>query len=319
MTEDDNEICIAVSACLLGEEVRYDGGHRRHSFVADDLARFVTLVPVCPEVELGLGVPRETIRLVDGGGIVRLRGTTSGDDHTRGMKQLGKRRAADLKKRDLCGYVFKARSPSCGLFRVPLHRDGKQPLRAGRGMFAEAVTSALPELPVEEEGRLDDAKLRETFVERVFGYARLRRAFKPRWRTRDLIEFHASEKLLLLAHRPAAYRSLGRLVARGAEIDRAELSTTYRTDYMAALAAPATIGRHVNVLQHIAGYFKRDLDAASREELARAIGDYGDGLVPLVVPATLLAFFARRFENEYLLSQSYLAPHPKELMLRNHV
>lgn len=319
MTDPAGDIRVAVSACLVGEQVRYDGGHKRHDFIADELARFVTLVPVCPEVELGLGIPRETIHLIDVGGAVRLRGTESAADHTDGMRTLAQTRAAELDRSELCGYVFKARSPSCGLFTVPIHRDGAPPLPEGRGVFAQEITNALPELPVEEEGRLHDPAVREAFVERVFAYARLRRAFRPGWRMRDLIEFHASEKLLLLAHRPAIYKSLGPLVARGNDLDRTQLETQYRAEFMTALATPATVGRHVNVLQHIAGYFKGHLDAPSRRQLGRVIDDYGEGTVPLIVPVTLLAFFARRFDQDYLVAQSYLSPHPKQLMLRNHV
>lgn len=318
---DDSAIRVGVSSCLLGESVRWDANHKRDGFVADTLARFVDLIPVCPEVELGLGIPREAIRLVadsdrDG---VRLRGRASGDDHTTAMRRLARSRSKSLAGLDLCGYVFKSKSPSCGLFRVPIYREGQSALRSGRGLFAEVLTAALPLLPVEEDGRLNDAKLREAFVERVFAYARLRRAMGPRWRLRDLVDFHSNEKLLLLAHHPQIYRELGRVVARAKQRERAELAEHYRERFMSAMARPASVGRQVNVLLHMAGYFRDCLDSSDRGQLADVIEDYRNLLVPLIVPVTLIRFFARRFEVAYLLRQSYLNPHPKELMLRNHV
>jgi uncharacterized protein YbgA (DUF1722 family)/uncharacterized protein YbbK (DUF523 family) len=286
-------------------------------------------VPVCPEVEIGLGTPRESIRLVEVDGEIRLRGGKSGDDHTRAMRVFARRKVRELAGLELCGYILKSKSPSCGLFRLPVYsapapgsapgREDRPPLRNGRGLFAEALVEGLPHLPVEEEGRLEDPRLRENFVERVFAYARLRHVFRPRWRLGQLVAFHAREKLLLLAHKPAAYQALGRLVARGKQLGRAELATAYQHGFMDALAVKAPVGRHVNVLQHIAGYFREHLDADSRQQLAQVIADYQAGLVPLIVPVTLVQFFARRFAIEYLQQQSYLGPHPKELMLRNHV
>lgn len=316
---EPGEIRVGVSACLLGQEVRYDGGHKRDRFVVDSLARFVTLVPVCPEVDIGLGVPRETIRLVEENGEVRLRGGTSGADHTKAMRGFGQRKVRELAGMELCGYILKSKSPSCGLFRLPVYREGQPPLRSGRGLFAEALVAGLPHLPVEEEGRLTDARLRENFIERVFAYARLRRAFRPRWRLGELVAFHAGEKYLLLAHQPAGYKALGKLVAEGKQLGRAELAEAYQRGFMEALAIPATVGRHVNVLQHMAGHVREHLDANGRQELARVIDEYQAGLVPLVVPITVVQFFARCFGIDYLLRQSYLGPHPKELMLRNHV
>jgi uncharacterized protein YbgA (DUF1722 family) len=216
--------------------------------------------------------------------------------------------------------VLKKDSPSCGMERVKVYPPGGgMPAKSGRGLFAQALLDAYPLLPVEEEGRLNDPLLRETFVERVFAYRRLRSLFGGRWTVGALVGFHAAHKLQLLAHSPAAYRALGRLVAGAKHVERGDLRARYEQGFMRGLAVPATPARHVNVLQHVLGYFKRDLDGASRHELLSLIDDYRRGIVPLVVPLTLVRHHVRRFDVAYLIGQTYLDPHPKELMLRNHV
>jgi uncharacterized protein YbgA (DUF1722 family)/uncharacterized protein YbbK (DUF523 family) len=308
---------LGVSSCLLGERVRYDGGHKKDDFLTGLLARFVELVPVCPEVELGLGTPREPIRLQRDGDLVRLVAPKSGKDHTEPMQRFAERRVRALARLDLCGYVLKKDSPSCGMERVRVW-GGRMPSRDGRGAFAAVLMAELPLLPVEEEGRLRDPALRESFVERVFAYRRLKDLFQGRWTVGDLVSFHAAEKLLVLAHEPAAYQRLGRLVAGAKGAPRAEIARAYAEVYMSALARPAPRGRHVNVLQHMAGYLKDLASADERRELAEAIEDYRRGLVPLVVPVTLVKHHVRRHGIAYLAGQRYLEPHPKELMLRNH-
>lgn len=310
---------IGVSSCLLGQKVRFDGGHKRDSFLVDTFGPHVEWVPVCPEVEVGMGTPREPIRLVRRGALVRLVGVKSGTDHTSRMNDWAARRVEGLAKESLDGYILKKDSPSCGMERVKVYDVGSTPARTGRGLFAEALLERLPLLPVEEEGRLSDPRLRENFVERVFAHRRLRELFAGRWSLASLLQFHTAHKLSLLAHSPSAYQSLGRLVARGAAVPRAELREQYQEGFMRALAMVATPRRHVNVLQHMAGYFRKTLDEASRQELGAAITDYQKGLVPLIVPITLLRHHVRHCGVEYLASQTYLEPHPKELMLRNHV
>ncbi|MGE5360210.1 MAG: YbgA family protein [Bacteroidales bacterium] len=311
-------IRIGISSCLLGQKVRYDGGHKRDLFLVDTFGPYVEWVPVCPELEMGMGVPREPIHLRSDDEGVRLVGVKSGTDHTAGMEKYAKRRLDALAKLDLCGYVLKKDSPSCGLMRVKVWSAHAMPTKTGRGLFAAGLVERFPHLPVEEEGRLSDARLRENFIERVFAYARLKDLFAGRWTIGQLVAFHAAHKLLLLAHSPDAYRRLGRLVAGAARMDRAALRAEYESGFMEALAVLATRGRHMNVLQHMAGYFD-DLDAASREELHQTIADYRAGLVPLIVPITLMRHHVRRLQVEYLAGQVYLEPHPKELMLRNHV
>jgi len=310
---------VGVSSCLLGSEVRFDGGHKRDRFLTDDLAPFVTWVPVCPEVELGLGTPRPTLRLERDGEDVRMVEPKTGRDRTRPMRRFARRRVRELGPEELCGYVLKKDSPSCGLERVKVYGGDAPARREGRGLFAEALVAAFPALPVEDEGRLCDAGIRENFLVRLFAYRRLRALFRGRWRVRDLVAFHTAHKLQLLAHTPKAYAALGRLVAEAKRLPRRELRERYEHDFMAALARRATPGRNTNVLQHMAGHLRDGLTDADRAELAEVIEDYRRGSLPLVVPLTLLRHHARRLEVDYLLGQVYLDPHPKELLLRNRV
>ncbi len=310
---------IGISACLLGSEVRYDGGHKRDPFLVETFGRFVEWVPVCPEVELRLGIPRPTLRLERDHDDVRLVMPSTGHDYTAAMRAYAGRRVAVLATDELCGYILKRDSPSCGMERVKVYGAHNMPAKSGRGLFAEALLQRLPHLPVEEEGRLNDPALRENFVERMFAYRRLRAFFGAHWTIGGLVAFHSAHKLQLLAHSPQAYERLGRVVADANAPPRAALRRDYEAQFMGALQILATRKRHVNVLQHIAGYFKKQLDDDSRRELLALIDDYRRGLVPLVVPITLVHHYIRRFEVSYLKGQTYLDPHPKELMLRNHV
>ena len=311
-------IRIGISACLLGQEVRFDGGHKRDQFLTTILAPHVEFVPVCPEVEMGLGTPRETLRLVREDGRLRMVTTRTAIDHTEGMKTWAARRLEELARSDLSGYVLKKDSPSCGMERVKTYGPAG-PARDGRGIFAEALLARYPLLPVEEEGRLFDAKLRENFIERVFAFRRLKDLFAARWTAGTLVRFHTAHKMALLAHSTVAYNELGQLVARAGAVPRPELRSEYEAAFMRTLAIPATRQRHTNVLNHMAGHLKKLVDAPSRAELAQCIDEYRNALVPLVVPITLIRHYVRIHAVEYLAGQVYLEPHPRELMLRNHV
>jgi len=310
-------IRIGVSSCVIGEEVRYNGGHARQRYLTDVLDHFVEYVPVCPEVEVGMGVPRPTVRLVDQSGAIRMIDPKNEIDWTPAMQRLSRTRASELSSEDLCGFILKKDSPTCGLERVRVYTDSGA-RRDGQGMFATALIERLPFLPVEEEGRLNDPILRENFIERVFAYRRLKDLFVSRWRARDVIGFHTREKLLLRAHDEVMYRELGRLVADVASIPRAAFPDQYTELFMRAMARKATVAKHCNVLQHMVGFLRRADDEAGRIEMAEAIEDYRAGLVPLIVPTTLIRHLARRHEQTMFLESSYLSPHPKELMLRNH-
>ena len=317
---------VGVSACLLGREVRYDGQHKRDIFLVEQLGPFVEFVPVCPEVEVGMSIPRETLRLVRpaGGGEedgLRLQTTAKREDWTDRMNAFARGRVKQLAGEDLSGYVFKKDSPSCGVWRVKTYSEGDASAvkRDGQGLFAAALTAAFPNLPVEEEGRLNDARLRENFIERLFAYRRLQTLWEENWTQGKLVTFHTAHKMALLAHDEPTYRRLGRLVALGKTLPRGELREQYEAGFMAALTKVATPGRHANVLTHMLGHFSDRLDAPARQELLGLIEDHRRGLVPLVVPLTLLRHHVRRLDVAYLSGQVYLDPHPKELMLRNHV
>ncbi len=313
-------IRLGISACLLGDEVRFDGGHKRDGFLVETVGALVEWVPVCPEVELGLGTPREPVRLVRRGEEVRLVGTRSATDHTAAMEAYARRRVAELAEADLDGFVLKKSSPSCGLFRVKTYTEAGDPSAGGRGRFASVLVEALPLLPLEEEGRLQDPTLRETFFERVFGFHRFRHEVLAALSAGALVSFHARNKYVLLAHSPTAYAELGRLVAGAGEAPLPELVDAYGRGFAAALARPANRGRHANVLRHLLGFLRDHLDDADRAELVEQIDDYAAGLVPLVVPVTLLRHHLGRTDaHPWARDQVYLAPYPRELMLRNHV
>lgn len=315
-----SRIRLGISSCLLGDEVRFDGGHKRDSFLIDILGPHVEFVRVCPEVEVGMGVPREPIRLVRTGRAIRLVATRTGTDHTEAMNRWARTRLAALTREDLCGYVLKKDSPSCGMERVKVYgTESGMPERNGRGLFAAALMDALPALPVEEEGRLSDPRLRENFIERVFAYRRLKDLFASRWTAHDVVVFHTAHKLALLAHSTTAYQDLGRLVARVGTTPRPEFRANYARLFMETLARIATTRRHTNVLTHMAGHLKRLIDADSRRELSASIDEYRRGFVPLVVPLTLIRHHVRVHRVRYLEGQTYLEPHPREMMLRNHV
>lgn len=310
-------IRVGISACLLGERVRYDCGHKRDPFLVETFGRFVEWVPVCPEVEAGFGVPREPMHLRRVGNAVRLITTRTGIDRTAALRRYADLRVAALAAQDLSGYVLKKGSPSCGMERVKVYGPSG-PVAAGRGLFAEALLRAFPHLPVEEEGRLNDLRLRENFVERVFAYHRLRILFRGSWTAGDLLAFHTAHKLQLMAHSPRLLGSLGRLIAERQSLPRPKLRRMYESQFMEALSTLATRRRHVNVLQHMLGYFSDSLDRGAREEVLDLVEQYGRGLVPLIVPLTLVSHHVRRLSISYLQGQTYLEPHPRELMLRNH-
>jgi uncharacterized protein YbgA (DUF1722 family)/uncharacterized protein YbbK (DUF523 family) len=310
---------LGISRCLLGDEVRFDGGHKKDSFLTDVFGRYVEWVPVCPEVEAGLGTPREAMRLVGDPQNPRLVTIKSGTDHTRALETLTTNRIAQLMELDLSGYVFKKGSPSCGIERVRLYNEQGIPNRNGIGLFARAFIEEFPLIPVEEEGRLCEPTLRENFIERVFCYRRWQDLVQSGVTRRALVQFHTIHKYLLLAHSPQQYEVLGRLVGQAEQHRPKEFAHRYGELFMKALAVKATVRKHVNVLQHILGYFKQQLGAHEKAELLGVIGDYHQELTPLVVPLTLIKHYVKIFDVGYIRDQVYLNPHPKELMLRNHV
>lgn len=310
-------IRIGVSSCLLGEKVRYDGGHKHDRYLTDTLGRFFELVPVCPEVGCGLPVPREAMRLEGDPAAPRLMTNRTRIDKTEQMLAFCRSKVEELAKEDLCGFVFKKGSPSSGLFRVKVYQDG-MPSRSGSGLFASAVARRFPHLPLEEEGRLGDPALRENFIERVFSYRRWKDFPAGEPDLGGLVQFHTRQKLLIMSHSVQHYREMGALVARGRELPWPELVQRYQELFMKALELHATVKKQTNVLMHVMGYFRKELGAEEKQELLELIGQYHDGLVPLVVPMTLLRHYVNKYREPYLQQQFYLCPHPAELMLRNH-
>ncbi len=299
---------VGVSSCLLGEEVRFNGGHKRCRFLTDELDPYVDWVPYCPEMEIGLGTPREPIRLTADGRLVNRGGTA---DHTAAM-------AALPLPADLDGYVFKAKSPSCGIGAIPRYRDDGQPAdHAGRGLYAGRVLARFPLLAAEDEGRLNDAGLREAFTERIFAAARLRSFLAGPWSAGDLVAFHARHKLQLLAHDPARYRAAGRVVAAAGSAPREQTASSYRDMFLAAMASRASRGRHANALQHAYSRIGRELDRPRRHDLVARIDAYRRGEEPLSVPIALLAHYVLGLP--WLAEQTYLRPFPPDLRLRHSV
>lgn len=313
------KIKLGVSSCLLGNSVRYDGGHKRDAYIVDTLGQFFTFLPVCPEVECGLSIPRESMRLEGDSESPRLVTNRTKADLTERMLGFCARRVESLAGEGLRGFIFKKDSPSSGLHRVKVYDENGSPGRSGRGLFAAAFTARFPLVPVEEEGRLNDPDLRENFIERVFAYARLEGFLASKPGLGALVEFHTAHKLLVMSHSVTIYRELGALVGQAKDIDRDELFARYRDLFMKAMALQATEKKNANVLMHIMGYFKKQLSPGEKAELLELIGQYSAHLVPLIVPMTMIRHYVRKYEEAYLVGQVYLSPHPAELMLRNHV
>ncbi|KPK15643.1 MAG: hypothetical protein AMK69_27260 [Nitrospira bacterium SG8_3] len=282
-------IRLGISACLLGEKVRYDGGHKHDRYLTDTLGRYVEYVPVCPELEAGFGIPREAMHL-----------------------------EGDPKAQDLCGFIFKSRSPSSGMERIPVYNEKGMPVKKGVGLFAHIFMDHFPLLPVEDEGRLHDPKLRENFIECVFVFKRWRECLSRGKSRRGLIDFHTKHKLLILSHSPKHYQMMGRLVGQAKAFALDELYQTYQRLLLEALRLKTTIKKNANVLQHMMGYFKKELSADEKQELLEIIGLYREVYVPLIVPITLMNHYIRKYDQPYLKEQYYLQPHPIELQLRNH-
>jgi uncharacterized protein YbgA (DUF1722 family)/uncharacterized protein YbbK (DUF523 family) len=315
---EQEKIRVGISSCLLGEKVRYDGGHKLDRLIRDLLGPYLEFVPVCPEVELGLPTPREALRLVEAEDGPHLVFSRSGGDITAAMSGWAQQRVRELEREELCGFIFKSRSPSSGMERVKLYGKGGTPRQVGVGLFARAFMAHFPLVPVEEDGRLHDPHLRENFVECLFVFQRWRRLLAGPRKASELVAFHTRHKLLLLAHSTEIYRAMGKLVADPRSLATAELFDRYQQLLMQGMRLLPTVPKHVNVLQHLLGYFKRELTADEKAEALELIEHFRRGHLPLIVPVTLLNHFVRKYRQPYLTEQYYLNPHPLELQLRNH-
>ncbi|VGO20151.1 YbgA family protein [Pontiella sulfatireligans] len=313
------KIRIGVSMCLMGEPVRYDGQHKHDSYITGTLSQWFEFVPVCPEYELGLGVPRESMRLEGAPENPRLVTNKTKRDLTEPMLAWCSKRVEELVSENLCGFIFKSKSPSSGMERVKVYQKNGMPVNKGRGLFANAFMERFPLLPVEEEGRLHDPGLRINFIERVFTLMRWREMLGGDSTRGGLVKFHERHKYLIMAHSIPHYRELGRIAAELKGRRLPQVQAEYYAKLVEALRLSATVKKHVNVLQHMAGYFKKQLSADEKQELQELIGQYHDGFVPLIVPVTLINHFVRKYGEDYLTGQCYLHPHPAELQLLNHV
>ncbi|MEJ2482890.1 MAG: DUF523 and DUF1722 domain-containing protein [Gemmatimonadota bacterium] len=314
------QLRLGISSCLLGQEVRYDGGHKRDRFLTDTLGDYVTWVPVCPEVEIGLGTPRPTIRLEESSEGVRLVMPSTGDDLTETMRSYSIDRVRRLEKHGLAGYVLKKDSPSCGMERVKIRDRNDVPARTGVGVYAAELMRLAPDLPIEEEGRLNDPRLRENFITRIFSYQRWLDLVEAGPTRRTLMEYHAAHKYVLMSRNQSGMRRLGKLLGEATKESSADrLAEEYRTGMTRVMRRVPNRKGHTNVLRHMAGYVSDGLDSADRAELTESIDRYHAGLLPLIVPVTLLRHYVRKFDVETLQNQVYLWPHPHEMMLLNHV
>jgi len=309
---------IGISSCLLGELVRLNGGHAHDSFTTTTLGPFVEWLPICPEVDIGMGTPRENIRLIrDEENNIRLSGPKSGTDYTERMQLYARERVEQLANEHIHGYILKKNSPSCGMERVKVYDQNDVPQRNGTGLFSRELMARFPLLPVEEEGRLRDNHLRENFIERVFAYYRLLQFLGSNPTPGTLVDFHTRHKLTMLSHNQERYREMGRLVAEAGTMDFQSTLDEYANQFMRTLTIHATRSNHTNVLHHIIGYFTDQLDRADTEELISIIEKYRSGHLPLIVPVTLINHHLRRHPVEWLQKQVYLTPYPPELKLRN--
>ncbi|MHB8109241.1 MAG: YbgA family protein [Syntrophorhabdaceae bacterium] len=312
------KVGIGVSSCLLGEKVRYDGGHKHDHYITDTLGSFFNFVPVCPEVEYGLPIPREPMHLAGNADDPRLVTIRTGIDLTRGMKQWAETKLDELAGKNIFGFIFKTKSPSSGMRGVRVYREGTQPLYTGVGIFAAAFMRRFPLIPVEDDGRLHDPSLRENFIERVFVLKRWQEMTGKNNSMGNLVDFHTRHKLLVMAHSPRHLSLLGKIVGDAKEFSPA-IHSSYLAILMEGLRLIATTKKNRNVLDHIMGYFKKKLDEREKKEMRDIIVRYHQGYIPLIVPVTLLNHYVLKFEQTYLANQYYLNPHPIELMLRNHV
>lgn len=313
------KIRLGISTCLLGEKVRYDGGHALDRFLKETLGAYVQYVPVCPEVECGFSIPREAMRLMGNPVHPRLVTTRTGVDHTERMEAWAEMRAAGLEHDNLCGFIFKSNSPSSGMERVKVYDENGVPRKIGVGVFARALMEHFPLMPVEEDGRLHDPLLRENFIDRIFTYKRYREIIERKNHRGSLVDFHTRHKLLIMAHSPKLLKQMGLLVAHAKELSTQELVGRYEKLLSEAMALKSSPAKHVNVLHHLMGYFRKNLSADEKQELTEVIDEYRRGLIPLIVPVTLVNHYVRKYDEPYLGKQVYLNPHPLELQLRNHV
>ena len=311
-----DKLRVGISSCILGNPVRWNAGHKMDKYLTHTLGQFVDYVPVCPEVEVGLGVPRESMRLVGDPEKPRLITFKSKTDHTDRMVRWARKRVRELEKENLCGFIFKSDSPSSGMIRVKVYTDKGMPHKVGVGIFAREFMHQFPSIPVEDDGRLNNPQIRENFIQQIFTMQRWRDINTGRRTMGNLVAFHTRNKLLLLSHSQKHYRLMGKLVAQGKQLPIGELYNQYQDLLLETLKLKTTIKKNINVLQHLMGYFKKQLSTDEKQELLETFDHFRRQQVPLIVPITLINHYVRKYQQPYLKDQTYLHPHPLELKLR---
>lgn len=315
----DRRIKIGISACLLGNKVRYDGGHKLDSFLVNTLGAYLEYVPVCPEVECGMPIPREAMRLVGDPSAPRLVTIHTGKDHTEPLLRWARQKVMDLERENLCGFIFKGGSPSSGMKRVRVYGKGGVPVNKGVGLFARTFMEHFPLLPVEEEGRLHNPQLRENFVEAIFTLKRWREFLDRQPSRSELIRFHMEHGLLLLSHSPRHYRRMERLMATAKAFSIDKLISKYQSMLLDVLRLKSTVKKNLKVLRHVMVYLKKNLGENEKQELVESFRLYARDTLPIIVPITLINHYVRKYDQPNLKAQHFLNPHPIELRLRNHV
>jgi uncharacterized protein YbgA (DUF1722 family)/uncharacterized protein YbbK (DUF523 family) len=313
------KIPVGISSCLLGFKVRYDGGHQEDRYITKVLSKYIEFVPVCPEIEMGLPVPRENLRLTKKDKEIRLIGGKTGKDYTDEMISWATKKIQELKSYNLCGYILKKDSPSCGMERVRVYDANGVPQKNGTGIYAKKLIKEFPLLPVEEEGRLNDPVILENFIERVFVYHRIRIFLMNNPTPSELVSFHTAHKLVIMSHNPQNLKILGQIAAEAGKGEINELLEKYLRIFMETLKIKVTPRKHANVMYHVLGYLRKFISKDDKEELIQVIEEYRKGLLPLIVPITLIRHHLRKCDIEWLKVQIYFNPYPEELMLRNKI
>jgi len=314
----EEKIKIGISACLLGHNVRWDEENKQDRFITDTLGRYLEFVPVCPENECSLGTPRPALQLVGNPENPRLMNRKEKIDYTAQMMAWSIDKLPELANENLCGFIFKSKSPSCGMERIPVYQESGPAIKQGTGIFARQFMQTFPQIPAEDDGRLHDPKLRENFIETLFTLKRWRDVLTQKRQMKNLIDFHTRNKLLILSHNQKIYRQMGKLVGKGSTISIEDLFEEYESLLLEALKLKTTVKKNINVLMHMMGYFKNHLSPGEKQELLTIIDNYAKGTVPVIVPITIFNHYTRKYNQPYLRMQTYLHPHPVSLKLRNH-
>lgn len=310
---------LGVSSCLLGEKCRYDGGHKKDKFLVDELGDYFEFIPFCPETEV-FGTPREPIRLVLEDGNVQVKRVKGGVDVTKRLQEVSSSMAWGIQKDELCGFVLKSKSPTCGLERVKVYEPDGMPLESdGVGLFAKELQKRFPLLPIEEEGRLGDAWLKENFLMQIFAYKDLFDFLAKNPSFDDLVKFHTSYKYLIYSKSHIFYKKLGKIVANHEKKELEAVLKEYKGQFLEAISQKGTIANTYNVLVHIYGYFKNLIDKEEKKELLQTLEEFKSGTIPLIAVIKVLQLYATRFNEGYILNQKFLSPYPKELSLRSSI